>query len=269
MTLWHSVMIGVMQGVTEFIPVSSSGHLVLLYHLLDINKQIPVLFDILLHISTLMVIFVIYRLQIKNLILGAVSWVISSKGNQKLFITEKKTLALLFFSTASTGVVGFTIKFIGLFRDAQLTSVMLLVTAILLILARLMKSRGRNQIMSLSWKWALLVGVIQGLSVLPGISRSGSTIATGVILGADYKTASEFSFLSVIPATLGALFISLGEISDLSIVGDWIILIVGMASAFIVGWISLRYLLQMIKKGQLHYFSIYLILVGILGIVFF
>ena len=125
-----------------------------------------------------------------------------------------------------------------------------------------------SQIMSLSWKWALLVGLIQGLAVLPGISRSGSTIAIGVILGADYKTASDFSFLSVIPATLGALLFSLGEISDLSIVGDWFILIVGMASAFIAGWISLKYLLRMIKKGQLHYFSIYLILVGILGIVF-
>ena len=268
MNLWHSVMTGVMQGVTEFIPVSSSGHLILLYHLLGVNNQIPVLFDILLHVSTLIVIFVIYRSQIKRLILGTVLWIMPSKQNQKLFVIEKKMLSLLFFCTVSTGMVGFGIKFLGVIRNAQATSAMLLITALLLILARVMKSRGKNQIMSLSWKWALLVGLIQGLAVLPGISRSGSTIAIGVILGADYKTASDFSFLSVIPATLGALLFSLGEISDLSIVGDWFILIVGMASAFIAGWISLKYLLRIIKKGQLHYFSIYLILVGVLGIVF-
>ena len=90
-------MIGVMQGVTEFIPVSSSGHLILVYHLLGVN-DIPILFDILLHLSTLMVIIVIYRSQIKRLIQGAVSWVISSNRNPKLFITEKKTISLLFFS---------------------------------------------------------------------------------------------------------------------------------------------------------------------------
>ena len=271
MSLWQAVALGALQGVTEFLPVSSSGHLVLLREVLAVG-EVPLLFDVLLHVSTLAATAVVFRVRLGRLIAAAVD-LLRPQAQRRSSADERRLLVPLLLCTVVTGGIGTAFAAVGLPREPRFVAAMLLVTAALLLAARLL--RGTPALRSDGtpavawrprWPWALLVGVVQGLAVIPGISRSGATIAAGVLAGADRETAAEFSFLASVPAILGAVTVSLPELSALEAAVAPAALIAGMAVSFAAGWLALTVLLRIVRRGRLHLFALYLVPVGIIGL---
>jgi undecaprenyl-diphosphatase len=278
---WQAVALGALQGVTEFLPVSSSGHLVLLREVLAV-AEVPVLFDVLLHLATLAATAVVFRARLGRLIAAAVD-LLRPQAQRRSRGDERRLLGLLLLCTVVTGGIGMAFGAVGLPREPRFVAVMLLVTAAVLLAARFLRgpaapgpaapgtaaprtAAAPGTAWKPRWPWALLIGVVQGLAVIPGISRSGATIAAGVLAGADRETAADFSFLASVPAILGAVVVSLPDLSALEAAVDPSALIAGMAVSFAAGWLALTVLLRIVRRGRLHLFALYLIPVGIIGL---
>ena len=264
MTAIQAALLGLLQGVTEFLPVSSSGHLVLARALMDL-EEIPVLFDVILHVATLVVVIWVVRKRIGG-ILAALYRFLIRKNKEK----DQPNLVLamqLAGATLVTAVIGLGISRLDVREAPGIVSALLLVTAV--ILAVTIRSRGSRNIENIGWIRALLMGAAQGLGVFPGISRSGITIGSGLLWGMERKAAGEFSFLLSIPAVGGAFLLSLKDAADLSDTVPPIALIVGFAAALAAGYASLRLLLRLIANGRLWVFALYLIPVGIWGLLHF
>lgn len=271
MSFWQAVALGALQGVTEFLPVSSSGHLVLLRDVLRVG-EVPLLFDVLLHLSTLAATVVVFRARLSRLIAAGVD-LARPPARRRHGPRERRMLWLLLLCTVVTGGIGMALGSVGLPREPRVVAAMLLVTAAVLLAARCLRGAGaprsggtRSTAWQPRWPWALLVGVVQGLAVIPGISRSGATIAAGVLAGADRETAADFSFLASIPAILGAVAVSLPELSALEEAVNASALAAGMVVSFGAGWLALIVLLRIVRRGRLHLFALYLIPVGILAL---
>ena len=279
MSFWQAVALGVLQGITEFLPVSSSGHLVLLRGILEVG-EVPLLFDVLLHLSTVAATVVVFRARLGRLI-AAGGDLLRRPARRRCSPGDRRMVLLLLLVTAVTGGIGMALGSFGLPRSPRLVSVMLLVTAALLLAARWLRGAAEPSATTHAevragappaagwqprWPWALLVGVVQGLAVIPGISRSGATIAAGVLGGADRETAADFSFLASVPAILGAVAVSLPELSALEEAVDAPAMAAGMAVSFAAGWLALIALLRIVRRGRLHLFALYLVPVGIAGL---
>ena len=271
MSFWQAAALGAVQGITEFLPVSSSGHLVLLREMLAVG-EVPLLFDVLLHLSTLAATALVFRARLGRLIAAAID-LLRPPVRRRCGPEERRLLWLLLLCTVVTGGIGMAIGSVGLPREPRFVAVMLLVTAALLLAARCLRGTAAPRAKAAPggawrprWRWALLVGAVQGLAVIPGISRSGATIAAGVLAGADRETAADFSFLASVPAILGAVAVSLPELSALEEAVDPTALIAGMAVSFAAGWLALTVLLRIVRRGRLHLFAWYLVPVGIIGV---
>ena len=271
MSFWQAVVLGGLQGFTEFLPVSSSGHLVLLRGILQVG-EVPLLFDVLLHLSTLAATAVVFRARLGRLITAAAD-LLRPPRRRRSGPEERRLLGLLLLCTVVTGGIGMAFGSVGLPREPRFVAVMLLVTAALLLAARLVRGTAEPRAAAAPgvawrprWPWALLVGVMQGLAVIPGISRSGATIAAGVLAGADRETAADFSFLASVPAILGAAAVSLPELSALETAVAAPALAAGMAVSFAAGWLALTLLLRIVRRGRLHLFALYLVPAGIAGL---
>ncbi|NQT58576.1 MAG: undecaprenyl-diphosphate phosphatase [Bacteroidetes bacterium] len=261
MNLWQSIILGVIQGITEFLPVSSYGHLVVLQKLMDLG-EIPVLFDILLHIATLFVIVLAFRVRITRMA-SAVIRLIFHKGRDG-DISETKVFGIIIIGTLFTGGIGLAIKSAGLSQYQWVVFVSFIITGILLILAGILKPKKTSVDPGISQ--GIIIGIAQGLGTLPGISRSGITITAALWGGIDREKAGELSFLFSIPAVLGALILELGNVGKLGNSINFSLVAAGMIAAFIAGMISLKLLLIVIKGMKLYLFSIYLIPLGIIGL---
>jgi len=267
MSFWQAVALGAVQGVTEFLPVSSSGHLVLLREVLAVG-EVPLLFDVLLHLSTLAATAVVFRARLGRLVVTAID-LLRPPARRRCGSEERRLLGLLLLCTVVTGGIGmaFGSVFGLVLLGPRQVAAMLLVTAALLLAARWLRGAAVPRAgWQPRWPWALLVGVVQGLAVIPGISRSGATIAAGVLAGADRETAADFSFLASVPAILGAVAVSLPELSALEEAVDLTALAAGMAVSFAAGWLALTALLRIVRRGRLHLFCLYLVPVGIIGL---
>ena len=279
MSSWEAVLLGALQGVTEFLPVSSSGHLVLLREVLAVG-EVPLLFDVLLHLSTLAATAVVFRARLGRLV-AAGGDLLRPPARRRHRPGDRRMVVLLLLCTAVTGGIGMAFGSFGLPRSPRLVSAMLLITAALLLAARWLRGAAEPSADAHAeegagappgagrqprWPWALLVGAVQGLAVIPGISRSGATIAAGVLAGADRETAAEFSFLASVPAILGAVAVSLPELAALEAAVDLPALAAGMAVSFAAGWLALTALLRIVRRGRLHLFALYLVPVGIIGL---
>ena len=241
MELFQAVISGLVQGVAEFLPISSSGHLVILHKLIGL-KEPEVFFDIFLHLGTLAALFIVFGKDILE------------------SVTTKKRIGLFVLcgSFVTFVLVIIFIKNIELaFNDIKLTGLMLMLSGIWLIAGNYIRFGTEGMTV---FK-ACLIGVAQGIAALPGISRSGATISTGLFLGLDGQSAAKFSFLLAIPAILGAFLFKIKETGfDLS--GININYFAGFIVSCIAGIISLKFLLKVLYKNRFHWFGVYCILMG-------
>ncbi|ORJ57676.1 undecaprenyl-diphosphate phosphatase [Geothermobacter hydrogeniphilus] len=257
MTLGQAVFLGVVQGVAEFLPISSSGHLAIAQHYLRGFEQPGVLFDVLLHLGTMLAVVIYFRSELAALIVSPLRRTDEQRKNFRL-------LGLLLLASIPTGIIGLTFKetFEGLFDNIPLVASMLLVTGTLLFICERFRN-GRRDESRLTAVDAILVGIAQGLSIMPGISRSGSTIATLLLRGVEGETAARFSFLLALPAVGGATLLSIRDLQQVA-TGTLPAYLAGATAAFIVGLFSIHLLMGVIRRRRLAAFGIYCWAVGLL-----
>ena len=255
----EALALGVIQGLTEFLPVSSSGHLELGSVILGTSGEDNLTFAVVVHAATVMSTIVVFYKEILKLLQG----VLKLKWNE-----ETQYIAKIALSMIPIAIIGLFFKDYveSLFGTGVLiTGCMLIVTSLLLFFAY--KARPRLQ-EGISFKNAFIVGLAQAVAVLPGLSRSGSTIATGLLLGIKKEQAARFSFLMVLVPILGETLLMSLDIKEISTVSNISIsaLIIGFISAFISGWLACRWMISIVNKGKLQYFSVYCLIIGALAI---
>jgi len=242
MDLLDIVILAVIQGITEWLPISSSGHLVLAQAWLGLAP--PVIFDVLLHLGTLGVILAVFWEDIKD-ILGAVL-----KGD---FQSPEGRLALfIVIGSVPTALIGYLFNDLlkSLYQDVRVVGAALLVTGTLLFLCRDVRKRG-----DLTPLKSIIIGTVQGIAIIPGISRSGSTIAAGILMGIERERAARFSFLLSVPAVIGAGLLEAGNLQGTGY--DPLSLLLGVAVSMGVGYVSLKFLLRTVTSGSFYLFSFY------------
>ncbi len=250
------IILGVIQGLTEFLPISSSGHLVLAGNWLNI-KDDNVSFELLLHFGTLLATALVFRKQILAIITGALK-----KDKEQLILV--KAIVITTIPTALLGKL-FEDPLERLFDSPLIVSFMLLLTGAILYLPKFVPQKNHS-VGELGWiKW-VFIGVFQAFAIIPGISRSGTTITTGLLLGLSRKQAGEYSFLISLPIIAGACVFKIPDMANSPQTLSAMQMFVGTAFAFIVGWVALKFLLYFVQKGMLHYFSWYCWAFGGIGI---
>lgn len=258
MNTFQALLLGIIQGLTEFLPVSSSGHLELGHELLGIEgHDSNLLFAVVVHGATVLSTLVVFRKDIISLFAGLFKfqWNEETKYITYLLLSSIPVVVLgLFFRDNIEGLFSGNLFFVGC---------MLLITASLLAFTYFAKSKGK----SIRLADALIIGVAQALAVMPGISRSGTTIATGLILGKKKDDVARFSFLMVLIPILGANFLDLidGEMTSHATIGAWP-LIVGFLAAFLSGLLACSWMINIVKRGKLIYFAAYCLIVGLIAI---
>ena len=273
MTTLEAVVLGIIQGLTEFLPVSSSGHLVLFQQIFGL-KEAELFFDVCVHLGTLVAVILVFHREIGNII-AALLRLLSLAGQKDKFLQQLesdpdvKMAWLIIIGSIPTAILGLMFHNIAdrLFSSPFFTGLMLVVTGLLLWLTRRARLDGKKTgLAGFSRTKAFIIGIVQGLAIIPGISRSGSTISIGLLLGINRETAARYSFLLSIPAIVGAGLLSLKD--GLSQTDPVIRLsLLGAVSAALVGYGALKVLLRMVKRGHLYVFAPYCWLVGILAIV--
>lgn len=261
------LLLAVVQGLTEFLPVSSSGHLVLVETLFGVRgESAGLIFEVAVHVGTLGAIILVYRRRIVS-ICGALAGCITggfriAQGSRD----EVTYVGRIIVASIPAACVGLLLheEVAGIFDSPGITSLLLVFTGCFLLLSRFRKVGG-----GLTWTAAFLIGVAQAVAVLPGCSRSGWTITTALLLGLGFEESAEFSFLLSIPAIIGALLLEIVKKPEVIDAGSAFGLIIGAVTAFCAGWIALRLLLGVLVKGNFHTFSYYLIPVGLIASLYF
>lgn len=260
MTIVESIILGAVQGLTEFLPVSSSGHLQIAKALLGVEIEENLAFDTTLHAATVLSTIVILWPEIKRLVVGIFS---------RHFNEEQAYVLKILLSMIPIGVVGFALKdyldlMLGSPYILTIVGAMLLLTAALLSFAYYAHPRQKEQI---SYRDAFIIGVAQAVAAMPGLSRSGSTIATGLILGNKKEAMAHFSFLMVLAPILGEMFLNIvkGEVVFASI--GVVPMIAGFVAAFVVGCLACKFMIDIVKRGKLIWFAVYCAVAGVVAIV--
>jgi undecaprenyl-diphosphatase len=259
-SLLQSIFLAVVQGLTEFLPISSSGHLVFFQSLFGL-KEPPIFFDVMLHLGTLLSVVVYFRRDILGIIKGVASTLRRKEENRE----GTKLFLLIILASIPTGLMGVFFKdwFESLFSRPKLVGGMLMLTGLILWLTRWAKKEGKP-LGRMGWFEAILIGIAQGVAIIPGISRSGATISTGLFSGLDRELSGKFSFLLSIPAILGATLLEFKKFDPASGLGTALI---GAAVAFGVGILALTLLITIIKMGKMFNFSYYCCGMGLLMII--
>ena len=263
MTLIQALILGIIQGITEFLPVSSSGHLVILPFLLgwDLPEEQIFTFDVLIQIGTLIAVIVFYW---KDLIQIAHSMILGIKNKKPFEEIQARTGWLAILATIPAGLVGLLLKdhVKGAFTHPATAGMLLIVTAAILFISEKIGKKSRN-ITTLNWSDAVVMGISQAASIFPGISRSGSTISGGLLKNLDRKTAGRFAFLMAIPIMAAAGLLSLVELKNISDLSQFLpVMAVGFFTAGIVGFFTVRWLLGYIANHSLVPFAIYCLILG-------
>lgn len=260
MTWFEALILGLVQGLTEFLPVSSSGHIELGKAILGTEYADNLMFSVVVHTATMFSIVVVFRKDIWHLITQTLRF----KWN-----SETRYVALIVISMIPTGLVGLLFESeIEQFFDGRIMLVgfMLLFTASILFLTRFVKTKTKD----VGYKHALIIGIAQTIAILPGISRSGATISTALLMGVERSTATRFSFLMVLPPIAGATLIKAKDLitEPVSVASELLPLGVGFVAAFVSGIIACGWMLALVRKGNIAYFSIYCLIIGLAAIAF-
>lgn len=262
MGIWDAILLGIIQGLTEFLPVSSSGHLAVAQSLLNYKAEKHLLFDVMVHVGTLGAVVWVYRSSLWAFVDG--SWAaLTGRGSEKGFkerLTESepvREILWILVATVPTGLIGilFRKQLKAALGSLTMIACLFCVTGVLLI-ATIWYSSGKRSIAEMGLWMALLIGVAQGIAILPGISRSGATIACALLVGMRRDEAARFSFLLSIPAICGATLLEMKDITSLDT--NLTPLLIGALASAIVGYFALRFLIQLVQKGRLAWFAIYL-----------
>ncbi len=260
MSIIEAIILGIIQGLTEFLPVSSSGHLELAKAIFG-DKLVAhesLTFTVILHFATALSTIVVFRKEVFEIFKGLLQfkWNDELKFSLKIIISMIPAVIIgLFFEEQLEALFGGKILLVG---------IMLLITAVLLLLADKAKNTDKN----VSYKNAFIIGISQAIAMIPGISRSGATISTSVLLGVDRTKAARFSFLMVVPLIFGKVakdFMS----GDINFHGEqFSVMSIGFLAAFISGLFACNWMISLVKKSKLSYFAIYCIIVGSIAITY-
>lgn len=268
----QALILGIVQGLTEFLPVSSSGHLVLFQNLFGL-KEPELLFDVCVHVGTLIAVLAVFQREIRNILMSLlrIASLKRASGRWRAVYDQNEEIrivALIVVGSIPTALLGLLFKDAvdTIFGSVGIVGWMLLVTGTVLWLTRKTAASGRS-LNKTAIKDALIIGLVQGLAIVPGISRSGSTIAVALFLGIDREIAGRFSFLLSIPAILGALVLSFDPSLSHTTIQTEVILLGVFASA-IVGYGALKVLLRLVKKGRIYRFAPYCWLIGALALIY-
>lgn len=285
MSFLEAVIMGVIQGLTEFLPVSSSGHLALFKILFDVETDTGMLFDILLHLGTLIAIFAVFYKDIFHMIGEGFAIIWDFLKNLKIFFgnvfqkkdepycrlidnSYRKFVMLVIVSTIPTGIIGYAAADV-VEAASQILIVpgcFLVLTAILLFLSDRIGS-GSKTPKNVTYSNAFIIGICQGLATMPGLSRSGTTISACLLSGFNRKFAVKYSFIMSIPAILGAVVLKLTDLSDLSVTSsDWACYLAGVLCAAVAGYICIRTMLVVVRKRKFTVFAVYCLIVGLVSI---
>jgi undecaprenyl-diphosphatase len=259
---FEAVILGVLQGITEFLPISSSGNLVLGEFLLQVRFD-DISFEVFVHLGTFLSVVIVFRRTIYFIFqaIWSKAKFVSSARNAPMNDPYWRLFWLIAVGSIPAGMAGvlFRSYIEPCFSSVGFVSLMLLLTGLTLLTTRFFKGKREK----ITFNDALVVGVAQALAMFPGISRSGLTISTGIFKGLERSQAAEFSFLLSLPAILGASLLQLGEVLGSSQSGhEYLSYFLGMTSAFGVGYLAIKFLLNVIKKGKFQYFAYYCFVLG-------
>lgn len=255
----QAILLGIVQGITEFLPVSSSGHLQIAKELLGVQLDENLTFDVTLHAATVLSTIVVLWSQVRRLFTGLFS---------RKFNDEQAYVLKILLSMIPIGIVGFLLKdqLDALLEAPYILAVvgaMLLLTAALLAFAYWAKPRQKEKI---SYRDALIIGLAQACAAMPGLSRSGSTIATGLLLGNRKTAVAQFSFLMVLLPILGETFLEVVK-GELTAGVGTVPMIAGFLASFITGCLACRFMLEVVQRGRLIWFALYCAVAGVVSIV--
>lgn len=256
-------MLGVLQGLTEFLPVSSSGHLVLMQAFMGIGGSV-IFFDVLLHVGTLAAVLLVYRKEITDIIRESMT-AVAGRHKPLSELPHAWFMLMILLGSVPAGVIGILFEdvFEKLFSSPLSVGFFLLVTGALLFRTRRLQE-GVKTVGMITPSAALLIGLAQAMAITPGISRSGATIAVALFLGLERETAAKFSFLLSVPAIAGAMLLKSFSVQEIPVaLANYT---AGFISALIVGLVSLVWLIKLVKRGKLDYFAYYCWSVGVIVI---
>lgn len=272
MNLIQAIILGLIQGLTEFLPVSSSGHLVLGQVILGVDQavkqEIGVAFEVFVHFGTLLAVLTVYWRDIVGMLKAFCSIFSSNRSTiEDKYHQEDdfKMMILILIGSLPAGILGIALKDIieEAFVNPLLVCFMLIVTAGILFSTRYLSTENQK----LNFTNSLIIGFAQAFAMIPGISRSGSTISTGLLMGLDRETSAKFSFLLSVPVIAGATILEFKNVVAHPPAGVMIInFIIGTIVAYLSGFIAIKFLLSIIRKGKLEIFAYYCLIAGISGV---
>ncbi len=281
MPIWKALILGLVQGLAEFLPVSSSGHLIIIKQILGVDLESGgMFFDVMLHFGTLVAIFIAFWKDIKRLIIEGIHIIVDIFANIGIFFVKiirhdkayryvikssyRKFVMLIIISTIPTAIIGLLLSDIIEFANDIIIvpGICLFITATFLLIADFIDT-GDKTPKEVSYLSAGMVGVAQGLSTMPGISRSGTTITACLLCGFDKKFAVKYSFIMSIPAVLGAVVLELKDFTPNTIIKEDIpVCIMATVVAAVVGYLSIRFMMSLVRGKKYKFFAIYCIIVG-------
>ena len=267
MEILKAVILGLVQGLSEFLPISSSGHLVIFQEILNFHHE-GIAFEVFVHFGTLLSVLLAFRKEIGQMIMAPYKvWV--QKSTDASDIESLKWDYYIIVASIPAGVIGLTLKDIieTAFTNILLVFTFLFVTAIIMWVTQYLKPKENLKFNYLN---TFIIGVAQAFAILPGISRSGSTIFTGMAQGLDKERVAKFSFIMSIPPIFGATLLQLKDMMETPPASSELMgLIIGAIVAFISGYGAIIWLLDLVRKGKLQYFGIYCFIVSIAGIIWY
>lgn len=288
MSLLESIIMGIIQGATEFLPVSSSGHLAIFKNMFHVNTDTGIMFDILLHFGTLVAIFIVYWKDIVELIVEGFTIIglaccnvgrffanlfsKEKKPYRKIIETEyRKFVMLVILSTLVTMVIAlpFESKIENAGNTLLVPGFCLCITSVILFIADRVQ-KGNKGPAEATYKNSLFIGLAQGIATLPGISRSGSTITAGLACGFNREFAVKYSFIMSIPIILGACILQIPDLAGASLAGSEILnYAIGMIVAGVVGFLCIKVMLKLVKNNKFKGYSIYCLCAGVISVIYY
>lgn len=286
MSVIHAIILGILQGITEFLPVSSFGHLCAAENMLGGTRGSGVLFEVMLHLGTMVALILFFRKDIKKIGIELLGMIMDLIGNANIFLynrrtgknltyakivtgTYRKLTALLIVSTIPTMLIGYQCKRLVVRTAAShmFSGIGLLLTGVILLVVDYSGTDGNKGTREVNYGDAMWMGICQGISVFPGLSRLGLTMSAGLFCGLGRKFAVKYALLMSIPAVIGSFLVEMGEFTAVSMtVGRGFTYVLGMAVAGITGYMVIRFMISLSNQVKLRYFAFYCFAAGIISL---